>query len=155
MHLIAHESVKVLLSSNVGLTGAILNSSISEAQAFSKCLISALEHNGIKAYATVVSRHFNSQNNSNKTLTSHTARNWLLGNVMPRQEHLRVLSNWLKVSPDHLRFGKAQANTPLFNSNGFDYEVSFEDQEFLAKYFSLTAAQKAVVRSVANYPSGS
>ncbi len=74
---------------------------------------------------------------------------------MPRQEHLRVLSNWLKVSPDHLRFGKAQANTPLFNSNGFDYEVSFEDQEFLAKYFSLTAAQKAVVRSVANYPSGS
>ncbi len=131
-----------------------MTSSISEAQGFSKRLIATLEDNGIKASATVVARHFNSHNSSDKTLTPHE-RNWLLGNVMPRQDHLRVLSNWLKVSPDHLRFGKSQANTPLFQSNGVDHEVSFEDQEFLDKYFSLTAAQKAVVRSVANYPSDS
>ena len=153
--MIALKPVTVLLRSNVGLTGAILNSSISEAQGFSKRLIAALEDNGIKAYATVVARHFNSHNSSDKTLTPHAARNWLFGNVMPQQEHLRVLSNWLKVSPDHLRFGKSKANTPLFQSNGVEHEVSFEDQEFLAKYFSLTAAQKAVVRSVAYYPSGS
>ncbi len=153
--MIALKPVSVLLSSNVGLTGAILNSSISEAQGFSKRLIAALEDSGIKASATVVARHFNSHNNSEKTLTPHAARNWLLGIVIPRQEHLRVLSNWLKVSPDHLRFGKSQANTPLFQSNGGEHEVSFEDQEFLEKYFSLTAAQKAVVRSVAYYPGGS
>ena len=145
----------MLLSSNVGLIGAILNSSTSEAMGFSKRLIAALEDNGIKASATVVARHFNSHNSSDKTLTPHAARNWLLGSVMPRQEHLRVLSNWLKVSPYHLRFGKSQANTPLFQSNGVEHEVSFEDKEFLDKYFSLTAAQKAVVRSVANYPSDS
>ncbi len=150
--MIALNSVTVLLSSNFGLTGAILTSSISEAQGFSKRLIAALEDNGIKASATVVARHFNS---SDKTLTPHAARNWLLGNVMPRQEHLRVLSNWLKVSPDHLRFGKSQANTPLFQSNGVEHEVSFEDQEFLDKYFTLTAAQKSVVRSVANFPGNS
>ncbi len=150
--MIALNSVTVLLSSNVGLTGAILNSSISEAQGFSKRLIAALEDNGIKASATVVARHFNS---SDKTLTPHAARNWLLGNVMPRQEHLRVLSNWLKVSPDHLRFGKSQANTPIFQSYGVEHEGSFEDHEFLDKYFSLTAAQKAIVRSVAYYPGGS
>lgn len=153
--MIALKPVTVLLSSNVGLTGAILNSSISEAQGFSKRLIAALEDNGIKASATVIARHFNSHNSSDKTLTPHAARNWLLGSVMPRQEHLRVLSNWLKVSPDHLRFGKSQANTPLFHSNGVEHEVSFEDQEFIVKYFSLTAAQKAVVRSVAYYPGGS
>ena len=153
--MVALKSVTVLLSSNVDLIGATLNSSTSEAQGFSKRLIAALEDNGIKASATVVARHFNSHNSSDKTLTSHAARNWLLGNVMPRQEHLRVLSNWLKVSPDHLRFGKSQANTPLFQSSGVEHEVSFEDQQFLAKYFSLTAAQKAVVRSVANFPSDS
>ncbi len=153
--MIALKSVIVLLSSNFGLTGAILTSSISEAQGFSKRLIAALEDNGIKASATVVARHFNSHNRSDKTLTPHAVRNWLLGNVMPRQEHLRVLSNWLKVSPDHLRFGKSQANTPLFQSNGVEHEVSFEDQEFLDKYFTLTAAQKSVVRSVANFPGNS
>ena len=67
---------------------------------------------------------------------------------MPRQDHLRVLANWLKVSPDQLRFGRSEANTTIFKG----YEVSIEDQEFLAKYFSLTSTQKSIVRSVANFP---
>ena len=81
-------------------------------------------------------------------ITPHTARNWMLGISMPRQEHLRVLATWLKVSPDQLRFGRSEANTTIFRG----YEVSIEDQEFLAKYFSLSTAQKSIVRSVANYP---
>ncbi len=67
---------------------------------------------------------------------------------MPRQDHLRVLATWLKVSPDPLRFGRSEANTTIFRG----YEVSIEDQEFLAKYFSLSTTQKSIVRSVANYP---
>ena len=59
-----------------------------------------------------------------------------------------LLANWLKVSPDQLRFGKTEANSAIFQN----FEVSIEDQEFLAKYFSLSAAQKTVVRSVANFP---
>ena len=72
----------------------------------------------------------------------------MLGISMPRQNHLRVLADWLKVSPDQLRFGKTEANSAIFQN----FEVSVEDQEFLAKYFSLSAAQKTVVRSVANFP---
>jgi hypothetical protein len=127
----------------------------SEAIAFAERFIEALNSNGIKASPTVVANFFNTQSGESKAITPHSARNWLLGNSMPRQEHLRVLSNWLKVSPDHLRFGKSQANTALFQSNGVEHEVSFEDQGFLAKYFSLTSAQKAVVRSVANFPGNS
>lgn len=67
---------------------------------------------------------------------------------MPRQDHLRVLASWLKVSPDQLRFGRSEANTAIFRG----YEVSIEDQEFLAKYFSLSGAQKSIVRSVAYFP---
>lgn len=132
-----------------------MNPSKVEALAFSERLKDVLNSNGVKASPTIVANHFKSQSCTSKSITPHSARNWLLGNSMPRQEHLRVLSNWLKVSPDHLRFGKSQANTPHFQSNGFEHEVSFEDQEFLSKYFSLTDAQKAVVRSVANYPSDS
>ena len=127
----------------------------SEALAFSERLIKALNSNEIKASPTVVANFFNTQSGESKAITPHSARNWLLGNSMPRQEHLRVLSNWLKVSPDHLRFGKSQANTPLFQFNGVEHEVSFEDQAFIAKYFSLTSTQKAVVRSVANFPGNS
>lgn len=61
---------------------------------------------------------------------------------------MRVLANCLKVSPDQLRFGRSEANTTIFRG----YEISIEDQEFLAKYFSLNATQKSIVRSVANFP---
>lgn len=144
------------MSSNNDSNGAILNSQTSEAMGFAHRLRAALELKGVRLSGTELARKFYSECPSQLVgVTAHTARNWLLGNSMPRQEHLRVLSNWLKVSPDHLRFGKSQAKTPLFQSNGVEHEVSFEDQEFLSKYFSLTDAQKVVVRSVAKYPSDS
>ena len=123
-----------------------MNPSKTEAMAFSERLLAALESNGVKASPTVLANLFALQNS--RRITPHTARNWMLGISMPRQDHLRVLANWLKVSPDQLRFGKSETNTTLFQN----YEVSIEDQEFLAKYFSLSATQKSIVRSVANYP---
>ena len=121
-------------------------SSKTEALAFSVRLRAALEANGVKVSPTVVANYFTLQNS--RGITPHTARNWILGNSMPRQDHLRVLASWLKVSPDQLRFGRSEANTTIFRG----HEVSIEDQEFLAKYFSLSGAQKSVVRSVANFP---
>ena len=123
-----------------------MNPSKTEAIAFSERLRAALEANGVKASPTVLANYFALQNSLR--ITPHTARNWMLGISMPRQEHLRVLATWLKVSPDQLRFGRSEANTTIFRG----YEVSIEDQEFLAKYFSLSTAQKSIVRSVANYP---
>jgi transcriptional regulator with XRE-family HTH domain len=123
-----------------------VNPSKTEAIAFSERLRAALEANGVKASPTVLANYFALQNS--RRITPHTARNWMLGISMPRQDHLRVLATWLKVSPDQLRFGRSVANTTIFRG----YEVSIEDQEFLAKYFSLSTAQKSIVRSVANYP---
>ena len=123
-----------------------MNPSKTEAIALSERLRAALEANGVKASQTVLANYFALQNS--RRITPHTARNWMLGIAMPRQDHLRVLATWLKVSPDQLRFGRSEANTTIFRG----YEVSIEDQEFLAKYFSLSTAQKSIVRSVANYP---
>lgn len=124
----------------------------SEALAFSERLKDALDANGVKASPTFVANQFSLQCSKGPKITPHTARNWLLGNSMPRQDHLRVLADWLKVSPDQLRFGRTAANTPLFSSNGVEYQVSIQDKEFVAKYFSLTESQKAIVRAVAYYP---
>jgi transcriptional regulator with XRE-family HTH domain len=129
-----------------------VNSSKTEALAFSERLKAALKANDVKVSPTVLANYFTLQHGQGHSITPHTARNWLLGNSMPRQDHLRILANWLKVSPDQLRFGKSEANTPIFSNNGLEYEVSVQDKEFVAKYFSLTDAQKAIVRSVAYYP---
>ena len=123
-----------------------MNSTKTEAIAFSERLRAALEAKGVKASPTVIANYFALQNSHR--ITPHTASNWMLGTSMPRQDHLRVLSSWLKVSPDQLRFGRTEANTTIFRG----YEVSIEDQEFLAKYFSLNPTQKSIVRSVANFP---
>ena len=132
--------------------GTTVNSSKTEALAFSERLKSALKTNDVKVSPTVLANFFTLQHGKGQSITPHTARNWLLGNTMPRQDHLRVLADWLKVSPDQLRFGRTEANTPLFSSNGVEYQVSVQDKEFVAKYFSLTDSQKAIVRSVAYYP---
>jgi transcriptional regulator with XRE-family HTH domain len=123
-----------------------VNPSKTEAIAFSERLRAALKANGVKASPTVLANYFALQ--SSRRITPHTARNWMLGISMPRQDHLRVLATWLKVSPDQLRIGRSEANITIFRG----YEVCIEDQEFLAKYFSLSATQKSIVRSVANFP---
>lgn len=125
-----------------------MNSLKTEAMAFSQRLRTALEANGIKASPTVLANYFGLPNSKGQKITPHAARKWLLGTSMPRQDHLRILASWLKVSPDQLRFGKTEANSAMFQN----FEVSIEDQEFLAKYFSLSAAQKSVVRLVASFP---
>lgn len=118
-----------------------------EAIAFSERFQTQLAILGLSRSPTELGRAFY-QACESKGVTTHSARNWLIGNSIPKQANLRVLAKLLKISPDQLRYGKTAANTVLFAN----HEVSIEDQDFLAKYFSLSAAQKSIVRSVANYP---
>lgn len=118
-----------------------------EAIAFSKRLQTQLALLGLSRSPTELGRAFY-QACEGKGVTTHCARSWLIGNSIPKQSNLRVLAKLLQISPDQLRFGKTEANTVLFANQ----EVSIEDQEFLAKYFSLTPTQKSIVRSVANFP---
>jgi hypothetical protein len=42
-----------------------------------------------------------------RSISIHAARNWLLGVSLPRQDKLRVLADWLRVSPEALLLGAA------------------------------------------------
>lgn len=54
---------------------------------------------------TILAREFNLRS-SKSNVTIHAARKWLVGESIPTQDKLRILSSWLGVSNEWLRFGE-------------------------------------------------
>ena len=101
----------------------------------------------MRASPTLVANEFNLRY-WGRSITSHTARNWLLGKAIPTQDKLRVLADWLQVTPDGLRFGSSRSI-----SRASEFDVSIErldmaDQEMVHRYLSLTVADRKTVREV-------
>ena len=67
---------------------------------------------------------------------------------MPTQDKLRVLSDWLQVSPDELRFGRAPGKTYVFEMNDDPIEMGLADREMVDRYLSLPPEQRKTVRDV-------
>lgn len=117
----------------------------SETEAFAKRLRQALESSGVRASPTVVANEFNLRY-WGRSITSHTARNWLLGKAFPTQDKLRVLADWLQVSPDELRFGRACAMAKS-NVTASD-QASMADREMVSRYQGLDVHDRKTVREV-------
>jgi hypothetical protein len=75
-----------------------------ERTAFAQRLNAALAAADVPASATVVQREFNIRN-PQQPVTIHAARKWITGESIPSQQRLQILSAWLKVKPNWLRFG--------------------------------------------------
>jgi transcriptional regulator with XRE-family HTH domain len=120
---------------------------VSESQQFADRLRSALESAGVRASPTLVANAFNLRYHG-RSITPHTARNWLLGKVMPTQDKLRVLAEWLQVSPDELRFGRAPGKTYMYEMNAGAVEMSLADREMIDRYLSLSQAERKTIRDV-------
>ena len=120
---------------------------VSESQQFADRLRSALESAGVRASPTLVANAFNLRYHG-RSITPHTARNWLLGKVMPTQDKLRVLAEWLQVSPDELRFGRAPGKTHVFEMNAGPIEMALADREMIDRYLSLSQTERKIIRDV-------
>lgn len=120
---------------------------VSESQQFADRLRSALESAGVRASPTLVANSFNLRYHG-RSITPHTARNWLLGKVMPTQDKLRVLADWLQVSPDELRFGRAPGKTYVFEMNAGPVEMGLSDREMVDRYLSLSLEERKTIRDV-------
>lgn len=71
-----------------------------------------------------------------------------MGKSIPTQDKLRVLAEWLQVSPDELRFGKASATVPRGISDSLQESLNLADREMLVRYLSLSISDKKTVRDV-------
>lgn len=120
---------------------------VPESQQFADRLRSALESSGVRASPTVVANAFNLRY-LGRSITPHTARNWLLGKVMPTQDKLRVLAEWLQVSPDELRFGRTPGKTYAFGTDDDPFEMGLADREMVERYLSLSQAERKTIRDV-------
>ena len=119
----------------------------SEPQQFADRLRGALESAGVRASPTLVANAFNLLYHG-RGITPHTARNWLLGKVMPTQDKLRELAEWLQVSPDELRFGRAPGKTYVFELNAGPVEMALADREMVDRYLSLPQTERKTIRDV-------
>ena len=120
---------------------------VSESQQFADRLRGALDGADVRASPTLVANEFNLRYRG-RSITPHTARNWLLGKVMPTQDKLRVLSDWLQVSPDELRFGRAPGKTYVFEMNDGPIEMGLADREMVDRYLSLPLLERKTIRDV-------
>lgn len=120
--------------------------SLSETQAFAERLREALQCAGVRPSPTVVANEFNLRY-WGRSITSHTARNWLLGKTMPTQDKLRILAQWLHVGPEVLRFGQ-NAEKHLVREDGPDSALNMADREMLDRYLALPINDRKVARDV-------
>jgi hypothetical protein len=72
---------------------------------FAECLAVALAARGMPVNATALQRAFNAQNPV-LAISVHAARKWLMGESIPTQARLRVVTEVLGVSATWLRFGE-------------------------------------------------
>ena len=121
--------------------------SSTETQAFAQRLRQALEASGVRISPTIVANEFNLRY-WGRSVTPHTARNWLLGKSIPTQDKLRVLADWLQVGPDELRFGQATSAAKATENMGTWDALNMADREMITRYMALPVQDRKTVREV-------
>lgn len=119
----------------------------SESLGFSERLRRALDAAGVRPSPTLVAHEFNLRY-WGKSITPHTARNWLIGKSIPMQDKLRVLADWLQVNPDALRFGRPMAAVGESVSNAEGLTLNLQDHEMLNRYLQLPPDGRKTARDV-------
>jgi hypothetical protein len=122
-----------------------------ELAAFSQRLRRAVLEAGYAASPTVIAHEFNLRY-WGKGVTVYAARNWLLGTNLPTQDKLRVLAQWLKVSPQELRYGEHRSDS-LSLDKALKLAIgqqglSLQDRELIVRYLHLPKAKKLLVREL-------
>jgi len=118
-----------------------------ETEGFAQRLKQALDGVGVRASPTLVANEFNLRF-WGRSITPHTARNWLLGKAIPTQDKLRVLADWLQVSPDELRFGRSVETVKAAEATTNPAGLSMADREMLSRYMGLDVEDRKTVRQV-------
>lgn len=118
-----------------------------ETEAFAERLRRTLDDGGVRQSPTIVANEFNLRY-WGRGITPHTARNWLLGKSIPTQDKLRVLADWLHVSPEELRFGRSVGELKGASLRSDLETLSMTDREMISRYLGLNVSARNTVRDV-------
>jgi hypothetical protein len=124
------------------------NAILTEAQKFAQRLRTAMQDAGYKPSATVLANEFNLRYWGN-SITAHAARNWLIGVSLPKQDKLRVLSEWLRISPNDLLFGPEHTPTRLpLMEDLIPEALNLADHQMVKRYLALSVEHRRVIREL-------
>ena len=112
---------------------------------FAERLQIAMSAKAIKRSPSVLANQFNLAFDG-KSVTPHTARNWLLGKAMPTQDKLMCLAKLLGTSSEQLRYGRSSEKTLMIgNYDGSETELTESQQQLVRKYIMLSVSQQRLV----------
>lgn len=110
----------------------------------------ALETKVIRNSPTVLANLFNSKFEG-KSVTPHTARNWMLGKSLSTQDKLVCLAELLGTSSEYLRFGANNNRTFVISQNdGTSNELTDQQQQFVRRCLQLNIVQQRLVSDIVN-----
>lgn len=104
----------------------------------------ALREAGVTLSATAVAREYNLRSDGAK-VTTHAVRKWLVGEAYPTQERLLILSKWLAVSPQWLRFGDGANDREQSIERGF---IPHDQVILLSDFRRLDEQSQAVIKDM-------
>jgi hypothetical protein len=121
-----------------------MKTGVDERNSFSERLRATLRDNKMSLKPAAFARGFNLRADT-LAVTPHAARKWLVGEAIPAQERMLILSRWLNVSAAWLRFGARdeQSMGPAEVSSMSDFEAALM-QDILA----LTHPSQRVVQQL-------
>jgi hypothetical protein len=118
-----------------------------EKKEFSARLKRALLDAGIPVRPVVLEREFNTRYWGH-SVTVQAVRRWLRGEAIPAQDKLQVLSEWLQVEPQVLRFG----DTPRFSAPArrqrWEEAINSSEREVLQAFLELPSEERKAVRTL-------
>ncbi len=121
---------------------------------FAERLKQAMSAKSIKHSPTVLMRLFNAEF-AGKTVTPHTARNWMLGRSMPTHDKLVLLAKLLDTSAEYLRYGtKSEKTLTLVNVDGSETELTISQLQLVRKYISLSQVQQQLINDLVSELAG-
>ncbi|UIJ74903.1 MULTISPECIES: hypothetical protein [unclassified Acinetobacter] len=116
-------------------------SNLQEKLAFSERLKQALIDSNHPISPTYLSKEFNHRYDGTP-VSVQSANNWLLGKAIPNQDKLAILSIWLNVTSQWLRFGDNTLGSSNLESN------DQSELDYFLKFRTLNASQKQIIKDL-------
>lgn len=112
---------------------------------FCNRLASALTRAGYSLSVAAFVKEFNLRADG-AAVTVHGARKWIVGEAFPTHERLHVMSKWLHVSPQWLRYGEGPFDQ--VSESGNSTGIAHNEVLMLSDFRRLDERSQAVVRDV-------
>ncbi len=116
---------------------------------FSNRLKTALIDAGYNPRPTDLEKGFNSRY-WGKSVSVQAVTKWLKGTAIPAHEKILVLSEWLKVDPEELRYGVEASKAINSKKKLTDKNIDFIEREVIDRYLSLDQKERKIASAVIN-----